>query len=155
MRQVASEKYNWMGMVILFKRIISFLIIAVVGIVSMTSTAFAAAPPIEASPDWQYTSLCSSSLVISGKTATCYSLVTGYRGTTTKIVIMQVLEKKNSAGEWKNYAVWSTTIFDYLGSLTSTKTNLESGTYRLRSVFYVYSGSKKETITKYSAEKTV
>lgn len=139
----------------MFRRIISLLIVVVIGVVGMTSTAFAAAPPEEATPNWQYTNSCSYALTISNKTATCISRVTGYYGITTRIVIMQVLEKQNSKGEWKNYAVWSTTIFGCDGALTSTKSNLESGTYRLRSVFYVYSGSKTETITKYSATKTV
>lgn len=139
----------------MFKRIVSLLIIAVISVVGMTGTAYAAAPPEEASPNWSYTNKCSHVFTVSGKTATVTSTCIGYSNITTKIFIIQVLEKKNSAGEWKNYAVWSTTIFNYAGSLTNTKSNLESGTYRLRTVFYVYSGSKYETITKYSASKTV
>ena len=139
----------------MFRRIISLLLVVVIGAMSMTNTAFAAAPPEVATPNWQYTSSCSSAFTISNKTAICTSDCVGYNGTTTRIFIMQVLEKKNSAGVWKNYEVWSTTSFTFFATLTSTKSNLESGTYRLRTVYYVYSGSKYETITKYSATKTV
>lgn len=138
----------------MLKRIISLLVVTVIGVVSMTSTVFAAAPPVEASPDWQYTLSCYSDLTISAKTATCISNCIS-TPSVTRIVIMQVLEKKNSAGEWKNYAVWSTTVFNFVGSLSSTKSNLESGIYRLRSVYYVYSGSNYEKITKYSSTKIV
>lgn len=98
---------------------------------------------------------CSSTLTISGTTATCTSKATGYYGETTKITISQTLQKKNSSGDWEYVDSWSETDQGYKGSATNYKYNLSSGTYRLKSVFTVYAGSDSETVEKYSFEETV
>lgn len=101
-------------------------------------------------PAYSYTNDCTSELSISGTTATCKSSVTGYYNQTTKIVIKQTLQKKNSSGTWDDVCSWSDTIYNYQGSLTNTKSSLSSGTYRLKTVATVYAGTEHETITKYS-----
>ena len=53
------------------------------------------------SPAYSYTSDCSSNLSISGTTATCKSSVIGYYNETTKIIIKQTLQKKNSSDDWE------------------------------------------------------
>lgn len=102
-----------------------------------------------------YLYTCSSTLTISGTTATCDSNATGYYGETTKISISQTLQKKNSSGDWEYVDSWSETDQGYKGSATNYKYNLSSGTYRLKSVFTVYAGSDSETVEKYSFEKTI
>ena len=107
------------------------------------------------SPAYSYTSDCSSELSISGTTATCKSSVTGYYNKTTKIVVNQTLQKKNSSGDWEYVYSWYDTIYNYYGSLTNTRSSLSSGTYRLKTLATVYAGTANETITKYSNEKTI
>ena len=102
-----------------------------------------------------YLMTCSSTLTISGTTATCLSKATGYYGETTKITISQTLQKKNSSGDWEYVDSWIETDDGYIGSATNYKYNLSSGTYRLKSVFTVYAGSDSETVEKCSFEKTV
>ena len=102
-----------------------------------------------------YTESYSSTLLVSGNTATCKSALTGYYGETTQIVIGQYLQKKSSSGNWTTVKSASTTINYYKGSFTKTYTGLSSGTYRLKSSFVVYAGSNFETLLKYSAEKTI
>lgn len=125
--------------------------VLVICVASVSNTVFA----VEITPYWSYTSTCSSTLSISGRTATCTSKATGYLGTTTKIVISQTLQKEVSSNKWSEIESWSETVNSFVGSATNYSYNLSNGTYRLKSVFTVYSGSKHETITKYSSEKTI
>ncbi|MDE5770198.1 MAG: hypothetical protein K2I06_01020 [Ruminococcus sp.] len=106
-------------------------------------------------PAYSYAYDCISELSISGTTATCKSSVIGYSDKTTKIVINQTLQKKNSSGDWEYVYSWYDTIYNYKGSLTNTKSSLSSGTYRLKTVATVYAGTEHETITEYSNEKTI
>ena len=108
-----------------------------------------------AAPFTMYTESASSTLTISGTTATCSSKATGYLGTTTKIVIEQTLQKKTSSGTWSKVNGWSETDSGYKGSATNKEYNLTSGTYRLKTVFTVYAGSDFEEIEKSSKEVTI
>lgn len=135
----------------MFKRIISLMVTVVLGIVGMSTYACAEG----ASTYDLYTSSASSTLTISGTVTTCISKATGYSGTTTKIVINQYLQKKTSAFAWSNVKSWSETDTGFKGSATNYAYLLPSGTYRLKTVFTVYAGTKYETITKYSSEKTI
>lgn len=125
------------------------------------STSFAvgnvasAAVILPDSPAYSYTSDCSSDLSISGTTATCKSSVIGYYNKTTKIVINQTLQKKNSSGDWNDVCSWSDTINSFKGSVTNTKSSLSNGTYRLKTAFTVYAKNSNETIYSYSLEKTI
>lgn len=140
----------------LYKKLISLLVTVVLSISFMSCIPVTAAVIIpDASPAYLYTSECSSTLTISGKTATCTSYASGYRNETTKIVITQTLQKKTSTGSWSKVSSWSETDTGYKGSATNTKSGLSKGTYRLKTVFKVYAGSKYETITKYSSNKTI
>ena len=103
-----------------------------------------------------YTSSCSSTLTISGTTATCTSDATGYLGETTKIVIDQILEQKGSGDTWSYVNSWSKTGIGHKGSATNYEYSLSKGkTYRLKTTFTVYCGTKYETIEKISSEKKV
>lgn len=104
--------------------------------------------------DWSNRS-ADSTLSFSGTTATCSSTFEGYLGQTTKIVISQTLEKKDSKGEWQYSCGWSTTVDGYKGTVTNYAYNRSAGIYRLKTVFTVYAGDDYEEITKYSFEQTV
>ena len=102
-----------------------------------------------------YTYSCTSKLSISGSTASCVSEVNGYSGKTTKIVITQILQKKNSSGSWSNAKSSNKTVNSSSGSLSSTYSGLAKGTYRLVTSATVYAGNNREVVTSYSSTKTV
>lgn len=140
----------------MYKKLVAILsaLVMVSSFTSATTTSYAAVIPPD-SPAYSYTNDCNVDLAISNREATCKSSLTGYYNTTTSIIITQTLQKKNSNNAWDDVCNWSTTIDNFKGSLTSTKSSLSSGTYRLKTVFTVYAGSASETITKYSKNKTI
>lgn len=104
-------------------------------------------------PQMSYTMSCQCYLDISGTTISCTSLATGYPNITTKINIVQTLQKKNSSGGWDKVASWASSDLDWRGSCENTRYNCSKGTYRLYSVFTVFSGSDSERIPCYSTEE--
>lgn len=141
----------------MIRKILSTVVAVTVSVIFLlVGSIFAAYIPPDV-PQYSYTSSCSSTLIISGNTATCTSSATGYYNETTKIVITQTLQKQNSSGIWNDVsgATWTTTINNYVGSATNTKSGLSSGTYRLKSAFKVYVGNSYEPIVKYSQSKTI
>ena len=110
----------------------------------------------EVSPNYLYTGDVTCQLKISGGTESCCSNITGSKSV-TKIVGSQYLEKKNSDGDWETVTgcSWSKTANSRTLKLENTKSGLDSGTYRLRAVFTVYSGSNSEPVEKTSKEVTV
>lgn len=139
----------------MIKKVASLLCAVVLSTSFAVGNVASAAVILPDVPSYSYTSECSSTLSISGTTATCKSSVTGYYNKTTKIVVNQTLQKKNSSGDWEYVYSWYDTIYNYCGSVTNTKSSLSSGTYRLKTVATVYAGTANETITKYSKEKTI
>lgn len=102
-----------------------------------------------------YTRSCRSTLTISGTTAKCESELKGYPDVTTKIVMTQILEKKSTGTTWTYVTSWSETFTDWQAFMTNYAYNLSSGTYRLRTVCTVYSGSAYENIEKSSSSVTI
>ena len=103
-----------------------------------------------------YTKTVTSTLTLSGSTANCSSTVVGSSGVTTKIVITQSLQKKNSSGSWTNSkTATSNAINSYKGSFSKSYSGLAKGTYRVKTTATVYAGNKSETVTSYSSTKTV
>ena len=98
-----------------------------------------------------------STLTISSATATCYSMYRDASGSTSKVVITQSLQKQGLFWTWSTYAgEWTKTTNGSSASLSNKVYNLESGTYRVKTVFNVTStNGETETITLYSAEKTI
>lgn len=127
------------------------MLVFIIAVMGLTSTAFAQ----ETSVYDLYTDIAENSLSISGTTATCTSKATGYSGKATKILITQTLQKKNSSGNWDKVNSWTKTFNSNKALIVNYEYKLSKGTYRLKSVFKVYSGSDYETITKYSSGKTV
>lgn len=109
----------------------------------------------EISPYYLYTYQAKSTLEISGKSATCKSSLTGMTSV-TKISATQYLEKKNGT-KWETISggTWSDSVNSSSLTMSNSKSNLSSGTYRLRTVFTVYCGNNYETVEKVSSEATV
>lgn len=102
-----------------------------------------------------YTSECSSHLSMSNSTAYCESKVKGYSGITTKIEITQSFEQYLSNGWWYRIKSWNKTFYSWYAYYDNSTTVTESGTYHVRTVAKVYSGSNYETIAIYSNNVTV
>lgn len=134
------------------KRFIS-LLIALIAICSICCFSVNASDLI--SIKYSYTKSVSSIISVTGTTATAISTAVGYNGETTKIVIKQTLQKKNSIGTWTSLSTNSETFKSYKAVLSKKYTGLYKGTYRVKSVFTVYAGNNSETITKYSTEENV
>lgn len=139
------------------RKMLSIVLAVIVSVTSLLSGNILAAYIPPDAPQYSYISLCNSTLTISGNTATCKTSVTGNYNETTKIVITQTLQKQNSSGIWSDVSgtSWTTTIYNYVGSATNTKSGLSSGTYRLKSAIKVYVGNSYEPIVLYSQQKTI
>lgn len=98
-----------------------------------------------------------SLLSITSATAECKSVCDGM-SSVTKITVEHTLEKHWGLWIWNEVdgASWTKTVNMSAVSFVSTKSGLESGTYRLKSVFTLTNSSgKSETITVYSDEEMV
>lgn len=96
-------------------------------------------------PRYAYTNSVKSNLSINNGKATCTSTVTG-KSTATKIEATQYLEKRTLFGGWKEIDRWDKTVSsDYL-YMSNSKGNLDDGTYRVRTVATVYSGTDYEIV---------
>ena len=97
-----------------------------------------------------------STLTLSGKTVKCESKLRGHSDVKS-CKVEQTLEKKLGLWIWNEVdgASWSHIISGSSGKVTNSKSGLESGTYRLKSVFTLTTlNGETETITVYSDEKT-
>jgi len=133
------------------KRLVALCSAVILSISCVGGKNVSAAVVLPDRPAYSYTSDCSSSVSISNSTATCKSYIRGYFNITTKIEVEQTLQKKNHLGGWEDICSWNNTINSFQGTVTNYAYSLSSSTYRLKSVFVVYSGNNHETITKYSS----
>jgi len=97
-----------------------------------------------------YANSVETKLAFSSQTAKITCRVIGYIGVTTKIEITATLEKKVLLW-WSDVQTWSAAYNGYQGTL-SPQLTVASGKYRVKAVYKIYSGSKYETVTDYSAE---
>ncbi|MCM1577200.1 MAG: hypothetical protein NC078_00175 [Ruminococcus sp.] len=104
---------------------------------------------------YAYATSVTSTLTKSGSKLTCTSTCRGI-STVTKITAVQYLEKKNGSN-WDTVkdGTWSGSADSSYLYMSNSKSSLDSGTYRLRTVFTVYSGTSSETIEKTSSEVTI
>lgn len=108
------------------------------------------------SPAYEYAAKTENYLTITSSTADCKSLCNGMAGV-TQITVEHTLEKHWGLWIWNEVdgASWSHIISGSSGKVTNSKSGLESGTYRLKSVFTLTTlNGETETITVYSDEKT-
>ena len=100
----------------------------------------------------------SSSLIISGTTATCKSSYDDTDSSIYSVKAVQTLEKHWALGLFFKYnnAEWEKTVYTDSLSMTNTESGLVSGTYRLKTTFTVtFTNGSTETIDVYSGEKTI
>lgn len=139
------------------KKILSCLLALLIccSIGSISSSAAVIPDGGIASPCYVYTNSIASTLGISSGEASCRTTIYGISSTTTKIVVTQILEKKDG-NSWSEVKKWSDITYNsWWCNCTNSYTVTESGTYRLRSEAKVYSDSKYENVDITSKEKTV
>ena len=143
-----------------FKRIMAMVLSAICLFTTVGTVAYADAvssPDYGIAPAYEYADNPTSKLTISGQTANCQSDADGFD--TVSITVEQTLEKYSGwFWIWNNVdgASWTKTVNTNSISMSNSKSGLSSGTYRLKSVFTLTSSSgKTETITIYSAEKSI
>jgi len=104
---------------------------------------------------YAYTTTVSSSLTISSGVASCKSTAVG-NSNVIKIKATQCLEKKNG-NNWSSVSggIWTDSSDGNFFTTTNTKSALPSGTYRVRTIFIVYTQSDYEQVEKISTEKTI
>lgn len=110
-----------------------------------------------AQPYYEKAREVSSTLSISGTTAVCESTCKGDPDV-TKIVAVQTLEKQGFLWFWDTYdnTTWTKTVYSNNLTMSNTKYGLDSGNYRLKTVFTLTDKQgKTETITVYSDEASV
>jgi len=101
-------------------------------------------------PDMLYANKITQSFDISSAGyVSGYGSVLGYQGTTTRITMYLYLEKY-SGGTWVYDGSWSSTTYSYTAYLPISDTVSHGYTYRLRGVYYVYSGTAYERTVVYS-----
>ena len=111
------------------------------------------------SPLYEIANYAFSELDIDGFAAMCTSTASG--NDTVNIAVEQTLEKQSGWFIFQSWsgvdgAVWTKTVNGSTISLASTKNGLDSGTYRVKSVFKLTDKlGKTETITVYSDERSV
>ena len=125
-------------------------------IIAMSVTLFASAE--SANPYDIASSSKQSSLSIDSNGVV--TLMSTYQSVDTSIVQIDIehsLEKHAYLWTWDNVGGKSSkTVFDFNNYLITYRTGLESGTYRLKSVFTTYlDDGRSETITLYSNELTI
>lgn len=134
----------------MFKKLISTFIAVILTVMCFSNSVFGA----DISEYYLYTSNASTALTVSGTTLNCRSAVTGYSGITTKITITQEIQKK-SGSTWRSINGRGTTKFTFYAIFEQSYSNMSSGTYRVKTIAKVYSGTNYETIVHYSFEKSI
>lgn len=137
------------------KKVLAMLAAITVAMSLNANDVYAANNDDIVAPAYSYTKSCTSDLSISGSTAICESQAIGYYGTTTKINILQILQKKSSSGRWNPVDNWQETDLGYNGYALNTESGLTSGTYRLHTIFTVYTDDDHECFSKFSSEITI
>lgn len=102
---------------------------------------------------YAHTTSVTSTLTISNGAVYCKSTAQG-DSTVTQIDGVQYLEKKNGKN-WDIVDSWSDSSSRNSLTMSNSKDNIGSGTFRVRAVFTVYSGNSSEVVEKISKEKTV
>ncbi len=129
------------------KRLFALLTISMALLMFLGVTVYA----VEAR--YAHTTSVTSTLNIYNGNAYCKSTAQG-DSTVTQIDGTQYLEKKND-NDWDIVDSWSDSSKSNYLTMSNSKDNIGSGTYRVRTVFTVYSGSSSEVVEKISKEKTV
>lgn len=144
-----------------FKKTLSALMVTICLCTGLCFTAYAEEADMYISDDvvpaYEIAQSPNSMLTISGTSATCKSSTKGYD--CVSITVTHTLQKYSG---W--FSIWDDvknstsekTVNANTATLLTTKSGLESGTYRLKSTFtFTSSSGSVETVTIYSTEKKV
>lgn len=133
------------------KRLFSIIIVGIM-FLTMGTAAY-----VEAIPYTIGSQNLKSTLMISGSTATCTSVFTAEGDDVSKVEITQSLEKHSYLWVWDTVGgEWNTSSNGGSISFNNKVTKLDSGTYRVKTVFNVTDkNGKTEKIMLYSAEKSL
>lgn len=101
-------------------------------------------------PRYQYANTVATTLGTSGGKALCAANLTGL-SSVTKVKTTMTLQKKTLFW-WNEVETWTKTVDGRVSNFEKT-VSVESGTYRVKAVYVVYSGSASEEITAYSPDK--
>lgn len=140
-------------------KVMRFLICVMLSVVMLLSmnvwmAAAVSAEETVVQPRFSYTNYTFTGLdITTNGTAYCSSCVEGYDGITTKVNIKMILQKSIKR-RWTDMVSWEGTFNDMEGFLDE-QTTVTTGTYRVKAVYTVYSGSAYEEITGYSQEKYI
>ena len=102
---------------------------------------------------YAHTTSVTSTLNIYNGNAYCKSTAQG-DSTVTQIDGIQYLEKQNGKN-WDVVDSWSDSSKSNSLTMNNSKDNIGSGTYRVRTVFTVYSGSSSEVVEKIGSIDTI
>lgn len=135
------------------KKILSVLLILLMTF-NCFSYSYAALPEDNeiVQPMYSYVTQLLTDIAIENNVATCKIYAKGINGTTTKIEIDLTLQKKTALW-WSTVEAWEVNYLQYTAQHSRTF-SVNSGTYRLKAVYKVYSGTNYETITEYSGTKS-
>lgn len=124
------------------KRLFALLTISMALLMFLGVTVYA----VEAR--YAHTTSVTSTINIYNGTAYCKSTAQG-DSTVTQIDGIQYLEKQNGKN-WDVVENWSDSSKSNSLTMNNSKDNVGSGTFRVRTVFTVYSGSSSEVVEKIS-----
>lgn len=127
----------------MFKKILA-LVMCVVLMCGTGLIASAETTENQVQPRYSYTNIISATLANSSGKALCIGNVTGYNGTTTKIVVTMTLQKKTLLW-WSEVKEWTITANTYYCDISKT-VSVDSGTHRVKVEAKVYAGSNYENV---------
>lgn len=103
-------------------------------------------------PRYLYLDNITPNLLFSGGKATASGSIKG-NSSVTKIEYTVYLQVK-SGSSWSNATTWTGSVSGSRTSYSQSASVTSGKTYRTKTVATIYSGSKSETVTEYSLEKT-
>ena len=139
------------------KKVISVLMCLLLCFTFSVTASAETIPTKTAQPYYEMAFIAESKLSINGTTAICESILRGDPNL-IKIVAVQTLEKQGFLWIWDTYddTEWTNTVYTNPLTMSTTKSGLSSGKYRLKTVFTLTDKlGDTETITVYSDEKKV
>lgn len=131
-------------------------VLALTPAVSMAETAVAFTDnqqATEIAPLMLYIEEAKSNLNISGTTATVTANVAGDLNDATKAKVVAELQVKNGSS-WMQVETWTITENNYKAKVDETYSVSKGKTYRVKATVTIWEGSRSETQTVFSNEKT-
>ena len=127
----------------MLKKILA-LVMCVVMLCATGLIASAETTENQVQPRYSYTNIISATLTKSNGKALCVGNVSGYNGTTTKIVMTMTLQKKTLLW-WSEVQEWTVTANSHAAAISKTVA-VDSGTHRVKVEAKVYAGSNYENV---------